>query len=78
MINKDNRIQEARSILDDLGMPRSQLNDRTALCLLALLNLSPDKAWEDCEAPLIGITPIMEWAKEHFHVEYAPNTRETF
>lgn len=78
MTDKNNRIQEARSILDDLGMPRPQLNDQTALCLLALLNLSPDKTWEDCEAPLIGITPIMEWAKENFDVEYAPNTRETF
>ena len=78
MNNRDNRIQEARLILNDLGMPRPQLNDRTALCLLALLNLSPDKSWEDCEAPLMGITPIMEWAKANFDVEYAPNTREDF
>jgi hypothetical protein len=62
----------------DLGLPRQQLNERTALCLLALLDLTPRKKWEDAAAPLIGITPIMDWAKEHFDTEYAPNTRETF
>ena len=28
--------------------------------------------------PLVGITPIMDWAREHYGKEYAPNTRETF
>lgn len=78
MTTKVQRLQEAYSILVDLGMPRAQLNDRTALCLLALVNLSLDKAWANCEAPLVGITPIMEWAMDKFEVEYAPNTRETF
>lgn len=26
----------------------------------------------------MGITPIMDWAREHYGKEYAPNTRETF
>jgi len=25
----------------------------------------------------MGITPIMDWAREHYAKEYAPNTRET-
>lgn len=45
--------------------------------MLALLNLTPGKAWADAENPLIGITPIMDWAREHYDKEYAPNTRET-
>lgn len=77
-MSKEQKIREALAILEDLGMPRPQLNERTALCLLALVNMSPTKRWEDCEAPLIGITPIMEWAKEHYQTDYAPNTRETF
>lgn len=48
-----------------------------ALCLLALLNLSPIKPWAQAENPLIGITPIMDWAREHYKKDYAPNTRET-
>jgi len=37
------RIKEALSVLIDLGMPRAQQNDRSALCLLALLNLNPER-----------------------------------
>lgn len=77
-MNKEQKLQEAMRILLDLGMPRQQLNERTALCLLALVNITPTKKWTDCEDPLIGITPIMDWAKEHYETEYAPNTRETF
>jgi hypothetical protein len=34
--------------------------------------------WSDAENPMMGITPIMEWAREHYNKDYAPNTRETF
>lgn len=72
-----NHIKDAEKILISLGLPRAQQNERSALCLLALLNLTPGKAWSEAEAPLIGITPIMDWAGEHYRKEYAPNTRET-
>ncbi len=58
-------------------MPRAQRNERSALCLLALLNLPPKKAWSKAGNPLMGITPIMDWAREHYDKNYAPNTRET-
>nr|WP_245539002.1 BsuBI/PstI family type II restriction endonuclease [Thioflavicoccus mobilis] len=29
------------------------------------------------EDPLVGITPIMDWARRHYGKNYAPNTRET-
>jgi hypothetical protein len=73
---KDN-VQVAREVLISLGLPRAQQNERSALCLLALLGLKPSKAWADAESPLMGITPIMGWAREHYGKEYAPNTRET-
>jgi len=75
---KKKRLEEALAVLRDLGLPRQQLNERTGLCLLALLNLSAEKSWAQAEAPLLGITPIMEWARAHFGTNYAPNTRETF
>lgn len=78
MTTKDARLQEANQLLVKLGLPRAQLNDRTALCLLALLDLPPRKNWSQATAPLIGITPIMDWVKKHFGTEYKPNTRETF
>lgn len=72
------RITEAIQILVDLGMPRAQQNERSALCLLALLNLSEGQNWAKAENPLIGITPMMEFARAQYGKKYAPNTRETF
>ncbi len=77
-VNKKNKkIAEALSVLADLGMPRAQQNERSALSLLALLDLSPGKAWSEAQDPLMGITPIMDWARKHYNKRYAPNTRET-
>ena len=72
------KIDEALEILKALGMPRGQQNDRSALTLLALLNLEPSGAWSRLQRPLMGITPIMDYSREHYGREYAPNTRETF
>lgn len=77
MKNKKDDIEAARQVIISLGLPRTQQNERSALCLLALLNLTPGKSWAEAENPLVGITPIMNWAKEHYDKEYAPNTRET-
>jgi hypothetical protein len=74
---KSRHIKAAHQILVSLGLPRAQQNERSALCLLALLNLTPGKPWSKAENPLVGITPIMDWAREHYNKEYAPNTRET-
>jgi BsuBI/PstI restriction endonuclease domain/BsuBI/PstI restriction endonuclease HTH domain len=74
---KSRHIKAANQILVALGLPRAQQNERSALCLLALLNLTPGKPWSKAESPLIGITPIMDWAREYFDKDYAPNTRET-
>ena len=71
-------IKSALQILAALGLPRTQQNERSALCLLALLNLTPDKTWAQAESPLVGITPMMDFARKHYRKEYAPNTRETF
>src|SRR5690348_11505981 len=59
-------------------MPRPQQNERTALCLLCLLDMTPDKSWSQAGNPLVGITPIMDWSRQHYGKDYAPNTRETF
>ncbi|MCA1442683.1 hypothetical protein I6F07_21160 [Ensifer sp. IC4062] len=68
---------EAATILAALGLPREQQNGRSSICLLAILDLQPGKTWKDATSPLMGITPIMEWAREHCGKDWAPNTRET-
>ncbi|MGH8335698.1 MAG: BsuBI/PstI family type II restriction endonuclease, partial [Gammaproteobacteria bacterium] len=71
-------VDSALQILRDLGLPRAQLNDRSALTLLALLDLKSDQWWKTATAPLMGITPVMDWIRTHYGRNYAPNTRETF
>lgn len=72
------KIEEAINILTLFGMPKAQQNERTAYCLLSLLNMTPEKEWKNAENPLMGITPMMNFAKKYYNKLYAPNTRETF
>lgn len=72
------KIDEAFQLLTALGLPRAQQNERSALTLLALLNLTAEKSWSQAESRLIGITPIIDWIRGHYDKLYAPNTRETF
>ncbi len=76
MTQQEIKIQEAQSILSDLGMPNEQQNERTALCLLCLLNLTPDQKWNEASDPLIGISPMILWFNQHYQKKYAPNSRE--
>jgi len=73
-----NAIASAVEILVAADLPRAQQNDRSALTLLALADLPPDRHWKAATAPLLGVTPIMDWASQHYDRSYAPNTRETF
>jgi hypothetical protein len=76
-MSKQDKINEALNILIAIGLPRAQQNDRSALSLLALVNIDPDKSWGQAEDPLMGITPIMDWIRKYYKKYYAPNTRET-
>lgn len=78
MTARQRKLKQAQIILADLGMPTAQQNERSALCLLALLDMTPKKAWFEATSPTMGVTPIMDWAKAHYAASYAPNTRETF
>ena len=77
MTTKEQRIAEAISILKAFGMPKEQLNDRTAICLLALLDLAPQKNWGEAGNPMIGIRAILDFAREKLEINYAENTRES-
>lgn len=71
------KIKEALYILRELGLPQEQLNERSALTLLALLDLRPDAVWTDVSSPLRGITEMMDYFATYYKKKYAPNTRET-
>lgn len=71
------RVSEALTILQALNVPKEQQNERSALALLALLGMTPRKPWTEAEAPMLGITEMMDYFRKHFGKKYAPNTRET-
>lgn len=71
-------IDESLAILQALNFPRAQQNERSALTLLALLNLTPPKTWKDAEGPMIGIRAILDFCRSNYGKPYAENTRETF
>lgn len=76
-MNQKRLLKSSLQILASLGLPRAQQNDRSALSLLALTGLKPKMNWSEAESPLMGITPIMDWIRDHYKKAYAPNTRET-
>lgn len=77
-LHAQQKVDQALEILKALGMPKGQQNERSALSLLALLNLHASGSWDKLDMPLMGITPIMDFTREYYGREYAPNTRETF
>jgi len=74
---KSDNIADAKRILVSLGLPKAQNNERSALCLLALLDLTKERKWSEVKTPLMGITPMIDWIREYYGKSYAPNTRET-
>lgn len=70
-------VVEGIKILEALGLPKAQQNERSALCLLALLDIGSTETWVEGKQRLIGITPIMNFARDAYGKKYAPNTRET-
>jgi len=77
ILEKQRRVAEALAVLRELRFPKPQLNERSALTLLALLDLTPERAWTAASNPLRGITPMMEFFAQHYGRKYKPNTRET-
>ncbi len=42
-----------------------------------MLDLQSQAAWADAQAPLCGITPVIDFVATAYGVRCAPNTRET-
>jgi hypothetical protein len=71
------KLTEAAEILSALQFVGKQRNETASYSLLALLELRPKVSWAEAQAPLRGITPIIDFVAEAYGVRYAPNTRET-
>ena len=71
------KIDEALSILKALGLPKAQQNERSALTLLALVDLKKNTPWSKAKSRLIRIHDILIFIQKNYGKQYAENTRET-
>ncbi len=72
------RVDQARAALASLGFHPAQSNERSALVLLGLLDLRPDREWSEAKGDTLWRTvTIMQWLRDHYDKDYAANSRET-
>jgi hypothetical protein len=70
-------IAEAQRALALLNFDRERANERSALVLLALLQLGRGDSWLDAQNPRLRTVEMMEWLRVEYGRDYKPNTRET-
>lgn len=71
------KTDQAIEIIQALGLPKQQQNERSALTLLALANIGPRGRWSRTKQPLLRIWDIMAFMRERYGKDYAANSRET-
>lgn len=71
------RVEEAQRVLHAFNFDAERANERSALVLLALLNLTPGKRWSESSNPMLRTVEIMDWLRVQYGKDYKPNTRET-
>ena len=71
------KIDEARDILEKLGLPPAQQNDISCLTLLALTGLSEEAPWNQVAKPSLTIHQMLVFMRDTYNRDYAENTRET-
>ena len=72
------KIEEMRTFLADIGMPKAQLSDICCLSMLAMAGITPDNNWTDAKNEWIRIHDIIAFSNNHYGTTYAENSRETF
>ncbi len=70
------KIDEARDVLEQLGLPPAQQSDIACLTLLALSGLPEGSPWRRAAKPSLTIHEMMVFMRETYGRAYAENTRE--
>ena len=70
------KIDDAREILEQLGLPPAQQRDIACLTLLALCDLSENDAWSEATKPSLTIHQMLGFMRDTYGRDYAENTRE--
>ncbi len=74
---RERRVAEAQRALALLNFDRERTNERSALVLLALLELRPSTPWAKAGNPRLRTVELMAWLRDRYGRDYKPNTRET-
>jgi len=72
------KIDQAIGIIAALGYPKAQQNERSALALLALIQLKERGSWKNLKAPRLGVRAILDFCRNDYSRPYAENSRESF
>lgn len=72
------RIEYAKNLLKEIGMPVKQQGNLCALALLAMAGLKCETRWHAATNEWMRIHDIIRFIAENFDVIYAENSRETF
>lgn len=71
------KVVQAMAILKRMGLPEAQQNERSALCLLALIQLKKSGSWQKLMGPMLGIRAILDFCRNEYDKPYAENSRES-
>lgn len=72
------KLEYAKRLLNQIGMPQKQQGVLCALALLAMAGLKRDSRWSDATNEWIRIHDIIQFIADNYDVTYAENSRETF
>ncbi|NLK71951.1 MAG: restriction endonuclease, partial [Clostridiales bacterium] len=72
------KILEARSFLQSVGMPKQQKADICCYVLLAMAGIKPTMNWSESTNEWIRIHDIIQFSNTNYGTTYAENSRETF
>lgn len=70
------RLEEAKDILQQIGMPKKQQSPLACYSLLALANITPETPWSEATRRWVRIHDILLFAANQYNKTYAENTRE--
>jgi len=69
------KIDEAKEILKELGLPAAQQNEISAYTLLALCDIKPRVNWSKATKESLKVSKgIMAFCKDVYKKEYAPRS----
>ena len=72
------KVEETRTFLELVGMPKAQQADICCYVLLAMADIKPDMLWSEAKNEWIRIHDIIQFANTFYGTTYAENSRETF